>query len=215
MSYDVDYSVDGYEFGFYDGRVTINPKENVEQTSFLPALKKAQLLCPLVDAMIALETSYEVVRYGYHEIPDDYLSEILEVVSRIESSNDMQIPAQYINAVNDLRQEWQNRETDRSKQAKVSGISSLGSGYAGYVYLLKSMSGYYKIGRTKNPKNRLATFSVKLPFEVEFEHVIECRDMYRLEKSLHSHFAERRVNGEWFDLSADDVAYIKSIGGEA
>lgn len=82
----------------------------------------------------------------------------------------------------------------------------------GFVYLIRSASGYYKIGRTKNPDDRIATFSVKLPFEVEYEHLIETTDMYQLEKDLHARFADRRVNGEWFDLTDDDVAYVKSLG---
>lgn len=82
---------------------------------------------------------------------------------------------------------------------------------AGYVYLIQSTSGAYKIGRTVNPDNRLATFSVKLPFEVEYVCVIQCDDMYYLERQLHAHFADKRVNGEWFNLSPDDVDYIKGM----
>lgn len=86
---------------------------------------------------------------------------------------------------------------------------------AGYVYLVKSSTGYYKIGLTSNPKDRKRTFSVKLPFEVEFECLIKTSDMVSLERELHGRFADRRVDGEWFDLSAKDVAYIKSLGGES
>lgn len=82
---------------------------------------------------------------------------------------------------------------------------------AGYVYLLKSTSGYYKIGHTGNPKNRLRTFNVKLPFEVEFECLIQCDDMRHLEKTLHNHFDNKRVNGEWFNLEAEDIKYIKGL----
>lgn len=81
----------------------------------------------------------------------------------------------------------------------------------GYVYLLKSVTGFWKIGRTVNPKDRLKTFGVKLPFEVEYEHLIPCRDHIELERSLHKQFADKRVNGEWFDLSPEDIAVIKSI----
>lgn len=85
----------------------------------------------------------------------------------------------------------------------------------GYVYLIKSPTGYYKIGRSKNPNNRKKTFGVQLPFEVEFEHLIKTDDMETLETELHLYFSHLRVNGEWFDLSADDVAYIKSLDGVA
>lgn len=83
--------------------------------------------------------------------------------------------------------------------------------YPGYVYLLQSPSGYYKIGRTSNPDDRIGTFHVKLPFEVEYIAVIQTDDMHELERQLHEQFAHRRVNGEWFNLSADDVEYIKRL----
>jgi predicted GIY-YIG superfamily endonuclease len=83
----------------------------------------------------------------------------------------------------------------------------------GYVYLLRSISGYYKIGKAKNPERRMKTFGVQLPFEVEFEHVIRCDDMNAYEKELHRRHASKRINGEWFDLSPEDVADIKAIGG--
>jgi hypothetical protein len=84
-------------------------------------------------------------------------------------------------------------------------------GISGYVYLLKSSSGYWKIGKTVDPDNRLQTFSVKLPFEVEYEHLIPCKDHRAAESGLHRRFDAKRVNGEWFDLSPADVTYIKSI----
>lgn len=82
---------------------------------------------------------------------------------------------------------------------------------AGFVYLLRSASGFWKIGKTKNPQNRIETFSVKLPFEVEYEHLIPCADMSSAEIQLHQRFATKRTNGEWFALTDEDVAIIKSI----
>lgn len=82
---------------------------------------------------------------------------------------------------------------------------------AGYVYLVQSPTSFYKIGRTKNPDDRLKTFEVKLPFEVSYAAVIEACDMYTLEKTLHHIYDSKRVNGEWFNLSDTDVQYIKSL----
>jgi len=85
---------------------------------------------------------------------------------------------------------------------------------AGCVYLIRSDVGYYKIGRTVNPDNRITTFAVKLPFDVDYICVIETPDMYGLERELHQRFASKRVNGEWFALNDDDVAHIKSLVGK-
>lgn len=84
----------------------------------------------------------------------------------------------------------------------------------GYVYLLRVLTtdNLYKIGRAKNPDNRLATFNVKLPFPVEYEHVIQTDDMYTLETELHTYFAGKRQTGsEFFILQSEDVQYIKAL----
>lgn len=81
----------------------------------------------------------------------------------------------------------------------------------GYVYLIQSPSGYYKIGKTINPTNRMKTFTVKLPFEVEYLALIPTQDRHSLERELHKLFDNKRVNGEWFQLDANDVAHIKNL----
>lgn len=81
----------------------------------------------------------------------------------------------------------------------------------GYVYLLKSPTGFWKIGKTVDPKNRIATFSVKLPFEVSYAHLIPCYDHHKLEAELHIVFSHLRVEGEWFKLSSTDVQWITSL----
>jgi hypothetical protein len=79
----------------------------------------------------------------------------------------------------------------------------------GYVYVLKSVSGHYKIGRTKDPKDRLKTFSVKLPFEVEYELLIPSSNHKALEAELHQRFKEKHINGEWFSLAQDDIEALR------
>lgn len=63
----------------------------------------------------------------------------------------------------------------------------------------------------KNPRDRLKTFEVKLPFKVDYIHLIKCQDRYSAEKRLHAQFAGKRLNGEWFQLSDQDVQTIKRI----
>lgn len=82
---------------------------------------------------------------------------------------------------------------------------------AGYVYLIQSPTQAYKIGRTVNPDNRMRTFAVKLPFEVEYICLIATNDMKQLEFDLHKMFDSKRIRGEWFALNTDDVEYIKGL----
>jgi hypothetical protein len=81
----------------------------------------------------------------------------------------------------------------------------------GYVYLLQSDTGHYKIGRAKTPDKRIKTFGIKLPFKVEYLAVIKTPDMIALEKQLHERYEQKRINGEWFDLLPEDVDYIKGL----
>lgn len=87
---------------------------------------------------------------------------------------------------------------------------------AGYVYLVREKSeGYFKIGRTRKPQDRMATFDVKLPLIVGYICLIPSENMRALESALHRRFASKRVNGEWFALDAEDVAHIISLSNEA
>lgn len=87
------------------------------------------------------------------------------------------------------------------------------SGALGYVYVLKSDSGHYKIGKTSDPKNRIETFGVKLPMEVKYLVLIHTNNYHRLEALLHQQYRHKRVNGEWFDLTPTDLIYLKNFPG--
>jgi hypothetical protein len=82
-----------------------------------------------------------------------------------------------------------------------------------YVYVIKDVdiSGYYKIGRTTDLYTRLSTFEVKLPFEIEVIAILQCGNAIQLERELHRRFASKRVKGEWFNLSTDDLEAIRGI----
>jgi len=73
-----------------------------------------------------------------------------------------------------------------------------------YVMIDKN-TGYYKIGRSKNPKIREKTLQSEKPtIEMLFNHDAKTVD----EKVLHSKFSEKRVRGEWFDLCGSDLSMI-------
>lgn len=84
---------------------------------------------------------------------------------------------------------------------------------SGFVYLLKTPldDTLFKIGKASDPNNRLRTFNVKLPFPIQYECLIQTSDMSSLEKELHSKFASKRLDGEWFRLGQEDVEYICSL----
>jgi hypothetical protein len=109
-------------------------------------------------------------------------------------------------------QEYEAREAERE-----ANRSSRTRKTDGYVYLVRALhkDDLYKIGRTGNPDDRMRTFSVKLPFAVEYSCLIKTDDMYALESELHTRFARNRVDGEWFTLTDDDVRYIHALAEAA
>lgn len=83
----------------------------------------------------------------------------------------------------------------------------------GFIYLLDSQVGYWKIGRSGVPVQRIGKLEVVLPFELDVVALIETANMYVMESKLHQRYAAKRVRGEWFRLETDDIAYIKSLVG--
>ena len=78
-----------------------------------------------------------------------------------------------------------------------------------YVYLMvNDDTSYIKIGTSKTPNFREKTLQSQEPNI----HIIAlwCCDK-KLEKELHSKFASKRVRGEWFRLSFQDLKHIEDF----
>lgn len=78
----------------------------------------------------------------------------------------------------------------------------------GHVYLLKH-GNEYKIGRSTDPTRRYKEIRVQMPLNTEEVHLIETDDTVGIEAYWHRRFSEKRLNGEWFRLSAHDVSAFK------
>jgi hypothetical protein len=79
----------------------------------------------------------------------------------------------------------------------------------GFVYLAEGHRGEYKIGRTNLVDRRLGELGAMAPIEYRLVHEIKTDDPAGVESYWHRRFADRRMRGEWFKLTAADVRAFK------
>jgi hypothetical protein len=87
--------------------------------------------------------------------------------------------------------------------AQAATIAAFGS-----VYMLKAGRNY-KIGRSNAFGRREREIALQLPQRADTVHVIKTDDPEGIEAYWHHRFKSKRANGEWFTLSAEDVAAFR------
>ena len=90
------------------------------------------------------------------------------------------------------------------------------------IYLISdNETGYTKIGSSVNPKRRFAEMcnqqnpAITVGATRDYLLIFESKIIERKEElELHEMFKEKRMSGEWFNLSEDNISYIKKTYGE-
>jgi hypothetical protein len=82
------------------------------------------------------------------------------------------------------------------------------SAHLGVVYLIKS-GRFYKVGRTNAVGRRQYELAIQLPEKATLVHSLNTDDPAGIESYWHRRFATRRRNGEWFQLTGEDVSAFR------
>jgi hypothetical protein len=76
------------------------------------------------------------------------------------------------------------------------------------VYLIESFINgtyQYKIGVSQDPRNRLKQHRISNPNVTEIVAEFESNYPYKIESALKNRFSTKKLNGEWFDLSMEEI----------
>lgn len=79
----------------------------------------------------------------------------------------------------------------------------------GFVYLARGHPGEFKVGRTNLVDRRLVELGAMSATEPTLIHAIKTDDPAGIEAYWHRRFADKRMRGEWFRLTAADVAAFR------
>lgn len=109
---------------------------------------------------------------------------------------------------------WQahmEREKLREARAKIQKIKQVraASGRKS-VYVLRAYD-CYKIGIANSVEDRINTLQTGCPEKIEHVFSKEVNNAKLLEKTIHADFKNFRKNGEWFNLSPDQLQTISSL----
>lgn len=77
-----------------------------------------------------------------------------------------------------------------------------------YVYLIKADNGLIKIGIASDVNGRFINIDSMSPVPLSLLFSFYNEDALRVERKLHKRFAAKRVKGEWFNLSRNEIDWI-------
>lgn len=200
-----------------DGVLVDPTTMQINSTEFLEAFKIVCDMFPAFRGFLRINL-WDHAPSPYNKIEGEFEEGLKDIIEwgELAMSHPRVVPfmterPHLIGLIYEAKKELERRKLREEQKARKAARKA--AKRDGFVYLIRANTGHFKIGRTRKPDDRIATFGVKLPFEVEYLAVIQTPDMYQLEADLHNQYSDKRVNGEWFNLLPDDVAYIQSLAG--
>lgn len=164
-----------------------------------------------VDSMLMCDRSPETLIDIEYEI--NRLKEIIDSFENIDPVKIIELN-RYKNNLSEwlynYDEVWRNHRIQEIKENRLNKKKTQREKDVGYIYILKSELGY-KIGKSKTLNNRMSVFNVKMPFAFESIFDAQIENYHSIEKELHELYADKNINGEWFNLSDEDIEAIKNI----
>jgi hypothetical protein len=142
--------------------------------------------------------------------------ELLEVIEKMKRS--LSFYKKNKKQIQDINEQWHIDEwikeydrREREEQEREISKNQAVKKQETNIYVMKdNHTGHYKIGRSKNPTQREATLlSQKSSIELLFYFT----GPSKLEREIQEMFSGKRLRGEWFELTGEDLQSIKKIGG--
>jgi hypothetical protein len=80
----------------------------------------------------------------------------------------------------------------------------------GHVYFIRADNGLVKIGNSSDVRARFKAIDQASPCNLEIALLIETESYIELEALFHQRFSGKRVKGEWFGLSEEDIEAVRN-----
>ena len=156
----------------------------------------------------------EIVFLNYNEEEDIYYptnypgfaftkEETREIITKLETYFEIVTEEEIETFNTSLIARHEKAKEEHQKEYKRSEMPKAKS-KSGYVYLISDNQGYYKIGMSKDPEQRLKQLTISCQ-ELNIIHKIKTNDMKRLEREMQRKYKGKRVKGEWFELDKEEV----------
>lgn len=216
--------VDGLHISIGQFGIIIPLDTQADDATIIKAIHTVQRLSPLLTDLLRLRSTYdllfEIQRDALH--PDialqarQHYTDVWGSARKLALDGDI-AACEQLRAQSDLViGEWIDKLNTALRAGRVVKPRKIQKEplppRTGFIYLIQSANSHlYKIGKTTDISNRMQMFAVKLPFHIDLIHTITSDDYNAAERKLHEKYADKRVKGEWFELTEKDVAQIKKI----
>jgi hypothetical protein len=111
------------------------------------------------------------------------------------------------------RDDFKNHLEKRLLEEAIQAKNRQPQRQASFVYLILAENGLIKIGKSNDVYGRLKSLDTSSPLKLSLLFYIETMNADELEDALHGIYDDKRIKGEWFSLSDEDVKEIMELYG--